>query len=172
MTRKTGSLAIGLIVGAIMALAPAQAQEAVELGTFNSWTAWQASDASGMICYISSQPQTSEPAGVNRGDISFIILHRKARGITNEVQTLIGYPFNTTNSNASAAIDGKSYLMTTQGETAWLASRNDEAGFVTAFKAGRSMVVRGTSQRGTNTVDTYSLSGATAAMNAIDAACK
>jgi hypothetical protein len=34
------------------------------------------------------------------------------------------------------------------------------------------MTVRGTSQRGTNTVDTYSLSGATAAVNAIDAACK
>jgi hypothetical protein len=33
------------------------------------------------------------------------------------------------------------------------------------------MVVRGTSTRGTNTTDTYSLSGVTAAMDAIDAAC-
>ena len=40
-----------------------------------------------------------------------------------------------------------------------------------AFKAGSQLVVKGTSQRGTDTTDTYSLSGATAAMNAIDAAC-
>ena len=62
--------------------------------------------------------------------------------------------------------------MAARGSTAWLASSSDEPGFVQAFKAGSQMVVRGTSQRGTDTVDTYSLSGATAAMNAIDAACQ
>lgn len=175
MTRITGGLAIGLAVGAMMAFLPAaQAQAqgaATELGTYNAWTAWKGTDPSGEICFISSNPQTSEPAGVNRGEISFLILHRKSMGIKNEVQTLIGYPFNTTDSKASVSVDGKSYLMTTQGEAAWLALR-DEAEFVKTFKAGNSMVVRGTSQRGTNTVDTYSLSGATAAMNAIDAACQ
>lgn len=173
MTTKTGSLALGLAVGALMAFAPAaQAQQATELGTFNAWTAWTANDASGLICYISAQPQKSEPAGANRDPIHFMIIHRKALGTKNEVQTLIGYPFNTTDAKASAAVDGKSYPMVTEGSAAWLASSGDEAGFVSAFKAGSQMVVRGTSQRGTNTVDTYSLSGATAAMNAIDAACK
>jgi len=173
MTTKTGGLAIGLAVGAIMALAPAaQAQQATELGTFNAWTAWQAADATGTICYISSTPQKTEPAGVNRDPIHFMIIHRKQMGVKNEVQTIVGYPLNTTNANASASVDGKSYPMVAEGSAAWLASTGDEGGFVSAFKAGNSLVVRGTSQRGTNTVDTYSLSGATAAMNAIDAACK
>jgi hypothetical protein len=173
MTTKTGGLAIGLAVGALMALAPAaQAQQATELGTFNAWTAWTANDASGLICYISSQPQKSEPTGVNRDPVHFMIIHRKALGTKNEVQTLIGYPFNTSDAKASASVDGKSYPMVAEGSAAWLASTGDEAGFVQAFKAGNQMVVRGTSQRGTDTVDTYSLSGATAAMNAIDAACK
>ena len=57
------------------------------------------------------------------------------------------------------------------GAAGWLASTGDESAFVQAFKAGSNLVVRGTSQRGTNTVDTYSLSGATAAMKAIDGAC-
>lgn len=173
MTTKTGGLAIGLAVGAIMTLAPAaQAQQATELGTFNAWTAWQAADATGTICYISSTPQKTEPAGVNRDPIHFMIIHRKQMGVKNEVQTIVGYPLNTTNANASASVDGKSYPMVAEGSAAWLASTGDEGGFVSAFKAGNSLVVRGTSQRGTNTVDTYSLSGATAAMNAIDAACK
>jgi hypothetical protein len=172
MTLKTGSLVFGLAVGAVMALAPvAQAQQATELGTFNAWTAWQATDASGVLCYISAAPQSSEPSGVNRDPIHFMIIHRKGMGTKNEVQTIIGYPFNSSDAKASASIDGKSYPMVTEGSAAWLASTGDEGGFVQAFKAGSQLQVRGTSQRGTNTVDTYSLSGATAAMNAIDAAC-
>jgi len=173
MTRKTGSLVLGLAVGAIMALAPpAQAQQATELGTFNAWTAWQATDASGVICYISATPQSSEPAGANRDPIHFMIIHRKGMGTKNEVQTIIGYPFNSTNAQASASIDGKSYPMVTEGSAGWLASTGDEGGFVQAFKAGTKLTIKGTSQRGTNTSDNYSLSGATAAMNAIDTACQ
>ncbi|MDP2780814.1 invasion associated locus B family protein [Devosia sp.] len=173
MTSKTGSLAVGLAVGVIMALAPAaQAQQATELGTFNAWTAWQATDASGLICYVSAAPQSSEPAGANRDPIHFMIIHRKGMGTKNEVQTIIGYPFNTTDAKASATIDGKSYPMVTEGSAAWLASTGDEGGFVQAFKAGTNLTVKGTSQRGTETTDSYSLSGATAAVNAIDAACQ
>ncbi|HTN63339.1 MAG TPA: invasion associated locus B family protein [Devosia sp.] len=173
MMSKTGSLVLGLAVAACMGLAPAvQAQQAAtELGTFNAWTAWKATDASGIICYISAAPQASEPAGVNRDPIHFMIIHRKGMGTKNEVQTIIGYPYNTSDAKASAAVDGKVYPMVTEGSAAWLASTGDEGGFVAAFKAGSKLIVKGTSQRGTDTSDTYSLSGATAAMKAIDAAC-
>ena len=43
---------------------------------------------------------------------------------------------------------------------------------VTAMKAGKSLKVKGTSWRGTQTVDTYSLAGISAALAAIDKACK
>src|SRR5690606_40093729 len=108
----------------------------------------------------------------NHAPSHFMIIHRKGMRTKNEVQSIIGYPFNPTNANASATVDGKAYPMVTEGSAAWLASTGDESGFVQAFKAGNSLVVKGTSQRGTNTTDTYSLSGATAAINAIDAACK
>jgi hypothetical protein len=175
MTIKTGGLVLGLAVAACMGLAPvAQAQQAAaatELGTFNAWTAWKATDASGIICYISAAPQSSQPAGANRDPIHFMIIHRKGMGTKNEVQTIIGYPYNSTDAKASAAVDGKVYPMVVEGSAGWLASTGDEGGFVAAFKAGTNLTVKGTSQRGTNTTDTYSLSGATAAMKAIDAAC-
>lgn len=173
MTTKTGGLRIGLAVATFMALAPAaHAQQATELGTFNAWSAYTATDSSGPICFIIGEPTRSEPAGVNRGEIKFLIVHRKGMNSKNEAQSQVGYPLNTTDAKASVSIDGRSYTMAGRNETVWLASSGDEAGFVSAFKAGNQMVVRGTSQRGTNTVDTYSLSGATAAMNAIDAACQ
>ena len=153
------------------AIAPAFAQQAQNLGTFKAWTAWKGTDANGEMCYISSQPQSSAPDGVKRSPIHFLIIHRKGLGTKNEVQTLIGYPFNGSSSNASAAVDGKVFPMVTEGAAAWLASTGDESGFVAALKAGTTLVVRGTSQRGTDTTDTYSLRGVTAAMTEIDKAC-
>jgi hypothetical protein len=164
----TAALAATLLVAGAIGAAEAQA---TNLGTFNAWTAWQATDANGVICYISSQPADSEPKNVNRDPIHFLIIHRKGLGTKNEVQTLIGYPFNSSDPKASATVDGKQYPMVTEGAAAWLASTGDESGFVAALKAGSQLVVRGTSQRGTDTTDTYSLRGVTAAMTEIDKAC-
>jgi hypothetical protein len=172
MTFRTRSLLTGLLAGLVTAGLgfPAMAQEAKNLGTFNAWTAWTGSDANGLICYISAQPTSSEPAGAKRDPIHFLVIHRKGLGTKNEVQTLIGYPFNP-QANASASIDGAAYPLVTEGAAAWLASAGDEGGFVGALKKGTALVVTGTSQRGTATTDNYSLSGVTAAMNEIDKAC-
>ena len=103
--------------------------------------------------------------------------------VRNEVQTLVGYPMKPTSDSFthSADIDGKAYSMKSipddpattiiDSEAAWLASVDDEAGFVAALKNGTKLVVHGTSLKGTKTSDTYSLGGATAAMAAIDKAC-
>ena len=169
-SRAQGLLAALMVAAA--AFSPTLAMGAAEnLGTFRAWTAWKGADASGVICYISASPQSSQPTNVNRDPIHFLVIHRKGANVRNEVQTIIGYPFNTSNANASATIDGKAYPMVTEGTAAWLASAGDEGGFVAALKAGTTLIVKGTSQRGTNTTDTYSLSGVTAAMAAIDTAC-
>ena len=171
------STRLGLVSALIAAFAicapaaPALAQQAQNLGTFKAWTAWKGTDANGEMCYISSQPESTAPDGVKRSPIHFLIIHRKGLGTKNEVQTLIGYPFDTSNANASASIDGKTFPMVTEGEAAWLASAGDEGSFVSALKAGSKLVVKGTSQRGTNTTDTYDLGGVTAAMTEIDKAC-
>jgi hypothetical protein len=173
MTSSRLGLALGLVACFAVSsqVAPAIAQEATNLGTFKAWTAWKGKDANGDMCYISSSPEKTAPDGVTRSPIHFLVIHRKGLGTKNEVQTLIGYPFNSSNANASASIDGQEYPMVTEGEAAWLASAGDEANFVAALKAGTTLTVKGTSQRGTNTTDTYSLGGVTAAMTEIDKAC-
>lgn len=103
--------------------------------------------------------------------------------VRNEVQTLMGYPLQPTTDTFThtAAIDGKAYPMKSipddpatpikDNEAAWLASMDDEAGFVAALKKGSKLVVTGTSIKGTKTTDTYSLTGITQALAAIDKAC-
>ncbi len=48
----------------------------------------------------------------------------------------------------------------------------DDSRMVKSMRAGRTMIMEGTSGRGTKTRDTYSLSGFSAAHNAINKACK
>lgn len=170
----------GVVAGSLLLAAlvePVVAQQNIkQLGTFRSWTAWTGTDQDGTTCYISAQPEDWGPkevggAPVRRSPIHFLVVYRKGLGTKNEVQTLVGYPFHPTQANVSATIDGKSFPMVTDGEAAWLAREADEPGFVTALKAGSKLVVKGTSQKGNNMVDNYSLAGVTAAIGEIEKAC-
>ncbi len=162
-------LAAGMMVAGL-GIGAAWAQETQNLGTFRFWTAWKGSDADGVICYVASQPQDAQPTNVNRDPIHFLVINRKGLGTKNEVQTLVGYPLKE-GSTPEAEIDGKAYDMVVEGSAAWLASAGDEAAFVAAMRAGSQMVVKARSQRGTNTTDTYSLIGVTAALEKIEQDC-
>jgi len=173
-------IAGGFVFGGLTVAAAAPAKKPADtstasmtptsIGNFNSWTAWSAKDSTGLICYVSAEPSSSQPDGVNRDPVHFLVVDRKGLGTKNEVQTLIGYDFKK-DSKPSSSIDGKVYPMIADGSGAWLASTGDEPGFVAAMKRGKSLVVKGTSSRGTDTTDTYSLMGVTAALTAAEKAC-
>jgi hypothetical protein len=171
----SGLIACALVVGTAAATFAQSTEGATNLGTFKAWTAWQGKDDTGLVCFIAADPTSMEPTEVNGKPINrdpalFLIVHRKGVGLRNEAQTLIGYPFKT-GSHPSVAIDGKTYTMVSENSAAWLSQEEDQNAFVEAMKAGTSLVVKGTSLRGTQTTDTYSLAGVTAAMAMIDKAC-
>lgn len=174
MTKRTSGSAARLVAMTLLfwtaASVAAPAQETNSLGSFNKWSAWTSTDADGLICYISAQPDDAQPTNVNRDPIHFLVIHRKGLGERNEVQTIVGYPLSES-TQPSSAIDGQSYPMVVIDSAAWLENKDDEDAFVDNLKRGSELVVKGTSQRGTNTTDTYSLSGVTNAMAAIDKAC-
>lgn len=171
---KTSKRAKGLFAGVLIAAqfmaGAALAQNAENLGTFSFWTAWKSTDADGVICFISSQPQDAQPSNLNRDDIHFIVIQRKGLGVKNEVQTIVGYPLKA-GSTPTVAIDGKSYPMVIDGSAAWLASNADGTPFVDDLKRGSEMIVTATSHRDNTTTDTYSLKGTTAATDAADKGC-
>ena len=158
-------LLFGALVGA------AAAQEPTPLGEFNDWAAYAYKHNGGDVCYIVSQPKKSEPQGVKRSAVFFLVTDRTADKVRNEVNTIIGYTFKK-DSSATVNIDGSNYVLFTHDDGAWSDSSEHDNQIVNAMKAGVTMVVTGTSSRGTETIDTYSLSGVTAAMAKIDAACK
>jgi hypothetical protein len=151
--------------------ASASAQSPNRLGVFKDWTAYSYTDGRGKVCYAATQPTLTEPKGVNRDPIFFMVSTRPADRINNEVSVLVGYPLKQ-DSKVTVDIDGKSFSMFTKEDGAWVENISDESVLVDALKAGSKMVVKGTSRRGTNTIDQYSLAGISAALDSVAKACQ
>jgi len=111
-----------------------------------------------------------QPASVRRGDILLFVTFR-AGGAKGEVSFSGGYPF-AGGSTVKIDIDGTSFAMLTDGEWAWPANADDDAAVLAAMKKGGGAVLTGKSGKGTQTQDTFSLRGFTAAMDEAAKRCQ
>lgn len=161
------ALAVPLAAGP---LAPAGAQESKTIGTFDDWAAYAAGEGRAKICYMHAVPQTSEGDYTQRGATFVQISHRPAEKAFNVVNVTAGYTYKQ-GGEVEAEVDGNKHTLFTHGDGAWARDAKADAALIAAMKAGNAMVVRGTSARGTLTIDTYSLKGFSAAHAAIDKAC-
>ena len=135
------------------------------------WYAFSLTEGKGKACYMAGQPKDSKPAGVKRGPIWVLITHRPYKKIKGEVGIYVGYPLKP-NSMVSIDVDKKKFKLYAVDDTAWVEDPKVEKKLVSAMRAGKKMVIRGTSKRGTKTTDRYSLKGFTRAHKAINRACK
>ncbi|WP_254702621.1 invasion associated locus B family protein [Sulfitobacter sp. THAF37] len=100
---------------------------------------------------------------VNRGQTLLMVFYRPSAGAKGQVAFTGGYPFKS-GSTVTMDISGNSFELFTEGEWAWPATTDDDAKIITAMKRGADAVVSGVSGRGTDTKDTFSLLGFTAAV--------
>ncbi len=144
--------------------------EPKEIGRFNDWTAFVDGADAKKVCYVGSPPKKAEGNYTRRGPAYLLVTHRPAEKVVSEVSVEAGYPFKP-DSEVTATIDGRAFTLFTQGGNAWARDARADRAMVLAMRSGSEMVVKGVSSRGTETTDTYSLSGFTAAHNAINKAC-
>jgi Invasion associated locus B (IalB) protein len=164
-----------LLQASVLAIATsglARADDPVSLGTFDDWESFTYQASNAPVCYVYSVPKKSDSAKkVKRDPIYFLVTHFPGRKIRNQVSTIIGYPFKES-SMVTVKVDDASFELYTNGDAAWAAAAETEASIVKAMKTGKSLTVTGTSWKGTETTDTYSLVGVSAALDKIDSACK
>jgi hypothetical protein len=146
------------------------------VGTFKDWSTWSYTGAysgngQGKICYIYAEPAKAAPDGLDHGRVSFSITSSPSQGVQVEANFVAGYPLKE-QSSVTVNIDGRTFTMFTQGDSAWMLNKADEAQLLAAMKAGKSMVISATSRRGNNTKYDYSLSGVTAAADKMTDECK
>lgn len=157
-----------LALAAALLAHPASAADA--LGTFSDWSAHADGNGKSKVCWIYSEPKKDEGKYTKRGRIYVLVTHRPGEKVTDQVQFTAGYDFRD-GSDVEVTIGAKKFELFTSGDTAWARGKKDDSDLVAAMRAGDDMIVAGVSSRGTETRDTYSLSGISAAHAAIGKAC-
>lgn len=159
-----------LALGVAGAAASAQAENVKSLGKFGDWQAYVMTENGQKYCFMASDPSKAEGDYTLRGEVHLLVTHRPAQKVRDEISVVTGYPYKE-DSAVSLAIGKKSWNLFTRGERAWAWNAKDDEAITQALRKGSSVVVKGTSQRGTLTTDTYSLTGSSAAYEAISNAC-
>ena len=140
------------------------------LGTSDSWSAYQATDGTGQVCYLVGKPQKSEPAGFARKPPMAMVTHRPAEKIANVVSFVEGYPIKD-GSEVAIDIGGSKFGLFTKGDGAWARTAELDRAIVAALGRAKRVVVRGVPQKGPATTDVYALAGFAKALALIDKAC-
>ena len=143
---------------------------AQQLGQSGSWTAYQAQDGTGLVCYVVGQPQKTEPANLARKPPMAMVTHRPGEKIANVVSFVEGYPIKP-GSEASIDIGGSKFDLFTKDDSAWARTADLDRMIVTTLGKAKQVVVRATPQKGPATSDTYALAGFAKALALIDKAC-
>ena len=162
------------VFGVALALGGTAMAKPELLGEFNDWKAFKSSDSGATVCYALSQPKSSAPKNVKRDPIFFIVSNFPARQVKGEPSIVSGYPFKE-GSKATVQVGGASFAFATVNAGtdggAWIPDNATEQKLLAAMRGGSNMTVKGTSRRGTETTDNYSLSGASAALDRINQEC-
>ena len=140
------------------------------IGSFGDWEAFYEGEGKSRLCYAASIPRKKVGKYRSRGDVQAFVTHSANGKIRDEVSVTTGYTYRK-NSQPRISIGKSSYRLFVNGDTAWARDKKTDRALVRAMRRGRTMIVRGTSKRGTKTKDTYSLKGFTAAYNEIKTAC-
>lgn len=160
------TIASAIAIFAFVGAAAAQNVDLVEKQ--GAWSVY--ADAAKEVCFVASQPQAVEPLGANRGPIFFYISAWPKDGVKAEPSVKVGYPVNT-DKDMSVTVGSDTFKLFVKGERGFVADAGEEQKLVDALKKGSNAVVKATSTRGTNTTDTYSLMGITAALDKLAATC-
>ena len=160
---------VGVTLMAMSATGAAVAQESTNrVAAKTDWSVFVEADPK--ECWGVSAPKETvntrdgEVVSVRRDDILLFITYRPGSNVAGEVSFTGGYPF-AADSTVSMVIDGETFELFTDGEWAWSGSQQDDEQIIAAMKQGSSAVLTARSSRGTQTQDTFSLLGFTAAMD-------
>lgn len=165
------------ILAVATGLGGAGAQTQTRVDVKNDWSVFQAGEQGSKVCWIVSQPtrtaafRNGKSVQVRRGDVFLMVSIRPADGVESEVSYLGGYPFKP-GSKVETTVGNDKFSLFTEGENAWAPSAKEDGAIVSAFRRGSSAKLEAVSARGTTTVDTFSLSGFTAALEAAASLCK
>jgi invasion protein IalB len=174
MTMKNRVLAgaVALTMAFSVAAGTARAANPTPIDKFGDWIAQTYDDSGKTLCYATSAPKKQAGNFKSRGNPYIAITHAPQSGVRDQVSYIAGYELKP-GSDVKLTIGKQTFsLSVLQKDRAWAKDADIDKTLIEAMRKGNSMTVKGTSSRGTDITDTYSLTGFTKAYGAIGAACK
>jgi hypothetical protein len=154
------------VFGLAAAAGPAAAQSVQALGDFREWAAYSASDGAGQVCFAMSKPTDVSPPVDGYTQAYLYLTQRPAEGVSNEINLVAGFNF-APDQPATLTVGGTKFDLFTQKDAAWLLDATQADNLAGAMRAGSTLTIEGTTEKGILVTQTFSLSGATAASRAI-----
>lgn len=143
---------------------------AQSLGSSGPWSAYEAKDRTGRVCYVFGQAQKSEPGGARRKPPTMMVTHRPEEKIANVVSFMAGYPLKD-GSDAELDVGKARFDLFTKDDSAWARTSETDKAIVTALSRAKQAVLKAAPPKGPGTTDTYSLAGFRDTLALIDKAC-
>ena len=154
----------------LISISKSFAEDLKKIGKFKDWEVLVVSEASGKICFAQSIPVLQAPK-TNKRDARLFVTFRPSEKISNEISATAGYEFNKNNSITAASGKNKFKFDIKEQGFAWIADTKIEYRMIKRMKKGSRIMITGYNQKGSQTIDHYSLLGFTKAYNATKKAC-
>ncbi len=165
-------IALAAICAFYLLSAPICAASPSLIGDYGDWSAYYTQEGKNTVCYMASSAQKSEGKYTSRGDVYMVITHRPADKSFDVVNFVAGYTYK---ANAPITVKIGSNKITdlfADKDKAWSISDTTDKKLVAEMKKGNQLIIEGSSFKGTQTKDTYSLKGFSAAYRAISEKCR
>ena len=146
------------------------AEEVKKMGNHKDWETYVINSDSGKVCFTQSKPVLQAPKS-NLREARLFITFRPGGKIANEISITAGYEFNTKNSITATSGKNKYKFDLAQEGFAWMTDNKLENKMIKVMKKGSRIMITGYNQKGSQTIDHYSLLGFTKAYNATKANC-
>ncbi len=151
-------------------LVPLKAENLKKIGKYKDWQTMVFVDSAGTVCFAQSSPVLQAPKS-NKRDARLFVTFRPGEKITDEISASPGYEFNKNNSVIATSGKNKIKFDIIQQGFAWIADNKVEKKMIKVMKKGSRIMITGYNQKGSQTIDHYSLLGFTKAYNAAKKAC-
>jgi hypothetical protein len=148
----------------------ANSQEVKKVGKFKDWEAMVIVEQTGKVCFAQSAPVLQAPKS-NLREARMFVSFRPGEKISNEISITGGYEFNNKNSITAKSGKSKYKFDIAQEGFAWIANNKIENKMIKTMKRGSRIMITGYNQKGSQTIDHYSLLGFTKAYNAAKTSC-
>ena len=147
-----------------------KAEELKKIGKYKDWQTMVLIEQNGTVCFAQSTPVLQAPKS-NVREARLFVTFRPNEKIKDEISASPGYEFNKNNSVTATSGKNKIKFDIVEKGFAWIADNKIEKRMIKIMKKGSRIMITGYNQKGSQTIDHYSLLGFTKAYNAAKKAC-